>query len=319
MDQAGQAVLLDFEKAFDSVEWPAINAALEYHGFGPIFISWINCLQTSPQSTILNAGHFCSFFDISRGVRQGCPLSPYIFILTIEVLADAIRSCPNIKGIELFNHVTKINLYADDVTLLLKDDPQNRQNCLDLIAKFSKISGLKLNNNKTEYLGLGNNRLANCDPVTLLGVRVVNEDMFKENLCPIYEKVEGTLRVWRQRNISMFGRIYIVRSLCISKMLHVLAVLPTLPDHYLKMFNTLFYDFIWKKGNEKIKRDVLIGPWDLGGAMMPDLISLVKTVHLRWITRLWNDSTSPWKVWLEYNSILPDIQHLFECNLPSSL
>ena len=152
---SGTGVLLDFEKAFDSLEWATINKALEHHGFGPVFRSWVKILQTNPQSCIVNNGHLCRFFDVKRGVQQGCPLSPYIFILTIEILANAIRSCPEIQGISIYKHETKLNLYADDVTLLLRDIPGNTQWCLQVINDFGDISGFCLNGSKTEYCDLG--------------------------------------------------------------------------------------------------------------------------------------------------------------------
>ena len=310
--------MLDFEKAFDSLEWPTINKALEYHGFGPVFISWIKILQSSPTSCILNNGNFCRFFKISRGVRQGCPLSPYIFILTIEVLANAIRSSAEVKGISIYNHETKLNMYADDVTLLLIDDPTNIQNCLDIIKKFGFISGLKLNDSKTEFCDLGTNRsLPNQKTVNLLGTKLNNDAhiAIRENLIPIFNKINAVIKVWNQRNLSLFGRIYITRSLCVSKLIHILAVLPNIPEGYIKTINTTLFKYIWKNGNEKLRRKVLTGPWDLGGAGMIDIKSLITTLHLKWIGRLWDDTIAPWKTWIEYHGKIPNTQHLFECNL----
>ena len=152
---AGKALLLDFKKAFDSLEWHTISAALKQHGFGPKLISWVQCFQSNPKSCIINSGHFCQFFNIARGVRPGCPLSPYIFILTIEVLANAIRNNNKLKGVSIFSHSAILNLYADDVTLFLQDNQPNIDECLKFIKEFGAISGLKLNQSKTEYLNLG--------------------------------------------------------------------------------------------------------------------------------------------------------------------
>ena len=209
-------------------------------------------------------------------------------------------------------------MYADDVTLLLMDDPTNIQNCMDIITRFGIISGLKLNHSKTEYCDLGTNRSsANQKSVNLLGVKINNDSAtaIKDNLIPIYEKIDSVLKVWSQRNLSLFGRIYITRSLCISKLIHVLAVLPDIPDSYLKTLNTSLFRYVWKNGNEKIRRKVLTGPWDLGGANMVDIKSLLKTLHMKWIGRLWDDMSTPWKTWLEFYSTIPNTQHLFECNL----
>ena len=91
-------------------------------GFGPNIISYFRSLYSDISSCILNNGHFTDFFDKSRGVRQGDPLSPYLFILTVELLSAAIKFNPNIKGIKINDSEFLISLYADDSTLALGDD-----------------------------------------------------------------------------------------------------------------------------------------------------------------------------------------------------
>ena len=90
-----------------------------------------------------------------RGVRQGCPLSPYLFVLSVEVLANAIRRDPSIKGISISQNEIKLSQYADDTTLILDGSQDTLEASLDVIEKFSKISGLRLNNKKTEALWIG--------------------------------------------------------------------------------------------------------------------------------------------------------------------
>ena len=102
-------------------------------------------------------------FKIERGVRQGCPLSPYLFLLSVEVLANAIRRDPcikaqlltMIKGISISQNEIKLSQYADDTTLILDGSQDALEASLDVIEKFSKISGLRLNNKKTEALWIG--------------------------------------------------------------------------------------------------------------------------------------------------------------------
>jgi len=314
----GKAILLDYEKAFDSLEWHTIEAALLHHGFGPNFIKWVKCLQNRPESCVINAGHFSKFFEIHRGVRQGCPLSPYLFILTIEILAKQIREDPNIFGLKIGNLETKINLYADDMTLLLENNQENISRAIDTIDNFGKISGLNLNHAKTEYLNLGvPNDLDAGKPVTLLGVKICNnvEKMVDQNITPIMAKITNILRMWNMRNLSLFGRIYLVKSLCSSLFHHPCSVLPTLGAELIKNINTLFHNFVWSNGSGKIRRAVLMGPWDLGGAQMTNITCLLKTLHLKWIIRLESDITTAWKAYLTENFTIPDIRYSLKCNL----
>ena len=95
----GLLVFLDFEKAFDTIEWPFIHKTFDHFNFGSSTLRWIKLFYHDIESCILNNGWSSNLFKLERGVRQGCPLSPYLFILGAEVLADAIRKHNNIKGI----------------------------------------------------------------------------------------------------------------------------------------------------------------------------------------------------------------------------
>ena len=90
---------------------------------------------------------------IERGVRQGCPLSPHLFVLSVEVLANAIRRDPSIKGISISQNDVKLSQYADDTTLILVDGSKDTLvTFLDVIETFSKIFGLRLHNKKNQEI-----------------------------------------------------------------------------------------------------------------------------------------------------------------------
>jgi hypothetical protein len=112
-------ILLDFEKAFDSVEWNFIRKSLEFLRFGPSIIHWFKTFYHNSESCVLNNGHLSKCFKIECGVRQGDPLSPYLFILSVELISAAIKFHPNINGIKIDDSEFLISQYADDSTPIL--------------------------------------------------------------------------------------------------------------------------------------------------------------------------------------------------------
>ena len=103
----GMMLLIDFEKAFDSVSWSFIEKALVYFNFKKDIINWIRIFQKNIKSTIIVNGNPTYWFPIERGCRQGDPISPYIFLICSEVLAHMIRQNTYIKGYTLFVLNTK--------------------------------------------------------------------------------------------------------------------------------------------------------------------------------------------------------------------
>ena len=95
----GLLLFRDFEKAFDTLECPFIQKTLLSFGFGPSIVPWFKTFYNNTESCIMNNGWASNFFSIHRGVRQGCPLSPYLFILSAEIMAKAIRRNTDIKGL----------------------------------------------------------------------------------------------------------------------------------------------------------------------------------------------------------------------------
>lgn len=145
---------LDAEKAFDRVEHQYLHKVLERFGFGHYFSNWIKVLYNNSVVSVLTNDIISNPFTLSRGTRQGCPLSPLLFVLAIEPLAIAIRSNQNITGIKINEIDNKIGLFADDIVIFLSHLEQSLHYMLNIISSFSKLSGYKINESKSAILFL---------------------------------------------------------------------------------------------------------------------------------------------------------------------
>ena len=153
-NKPGLLLAIDFQKAFDSIEWSFLLKALKHFNFGEYFIKWVEIFYRDASSCIINNGFTSRYFDINRGVRQGDPLSPYLSIIGIELLSFALRNNPNIKGIKVGDIEYKLTLYADDLTLLLANK-ESISYATDVFNDFKACSGLQINREKSQGMVLG--------------------------------------------------------------------------------------------------------------------------------------------------------------------
>ena len=137
-------ISVDAEKAFDRVEWDYLFTVLKKFGLGNVFISWIRLLYTSPLASISTNGNQSSFFTLSCGTRQGCPLSPLLFTLAIEPLSIFLRSSTTFTGISHLGTEFKLSLYADDLLLYISDPVLSIPSILSAFQRFRSFSGYKV-------------------------------------------------------------------------------------------------------------------------------------------------------------------------------
>ena len=171
---ASVAILsLDQEKAFDRVDWSFMQSTLCTMGFGPSFISWVDLFYHRVQSAVNVNGYLSSFFSLSCGVRQGCPLSPLLYVLVSEVLAVNICCNPRISGLCLPGALplSPISQYADDTSLILTSDDAIVA-VIETYALFEQASGSKLKQSKSKGLWLGG-WCGRVDPPSCFGLVVL--------------------------------------------------------------------------------------------------------------------------------------------------
>ena len=230
----GFMLTIDIEKAFDSVDHAFLFAILDKLGFDKNFIEWIKVLHKNQESTVMNGGSSTGFFPLSRGSRQGDPISAYLFILVMEVFFTMVRTNPKIKGLNIFDFKYLLTSYADDTTFFIENQ-NSAVEIFNTFDKFSAFSGLKINKSKCEIAGIGakngalevlpgvKNLNLNENSARILGVHFTyNTSLYNtRNFLDVVKKMENVLALWRWRNLSLLGKITVFKSLIFSKRIFI--------------------------------------------------------------------------------------------------
>ena len=296
----GLLLSIDFEKAFDTVSWKFIVIVLDYFNFGNSIKSWVGLFQKGSETCILQNGFMSNFFSLRRGCRQGDPISPYLFILCAEILGKMVRKNKEIKGISINGKEYKLSQYADDTQLILDGTEKSSKAALNLLKQFYIMSGLKINVDKTRALWIG----SSCgsletlceefaldwsqDPLKILGVTFspLVFNIWDLNSQEILLKIKNLLNHWSKRKLTLLGRITIIKSLAVSKFVHLFISLPAPPNGLISELEKLFYNFLWNSDPDRIKRRIIIKNIACAGLRIVELRSFIKALKVSWLRRI---------------------------------
>ncbi len=297
-------LFIDFFKAFDTVEHEFIFTTLRMFGFGEGFCKVIKMFYNNIYSYIsLNPG-MTSRIEILRGIRQGCPISPKLFILCTQMLAYLVVNHPQLKGITISEYEYRISQFADDTVIFLKDKSIVKK-ALKIISVFSGASGLCLNFKKCELFPLFSCNEENIESIPVkFEVKYLGLKMFKEihtsihtrELVNIEERIDSmkkSLNHWLMRDLSIMGRILLTKAEGISKLIYPCCSLYVSPQ-LIKKVNSILFNFIWKNKTHYIKKSQMIKEYNNGGLKASEFESMVGVLKLNWIKMYLAQPNSMW-------------------------
>ena len=148
------------EKAFDKILFPFMIKTLNKVGIEETYLNIIKAIYDKPTANIILNGEKLKAFPLRSGTRQGCPLSPFLFNIVLEVLATALRQEKEKKRIRIGKEEVKLSLFTDDMILYIENPKDATKKLLELISEFSKIAGYKVNTQKSVAFIYTNNKLS---------------------------------------------------------------------------------------------------------------------------------------------------------------
>jgi hypothetical protein len=306
---------LDFEKAFDKVEHSFILKVLERKGFGPKWCQWIRLILNSATSAVLLNGVPGSVFHCKRGVRQGDPLSPLLFVLAADFLQtivnQAMRDGFLTRPLPLTSSVDfPIIQYVDDTLLILNADEEQLLFLKNLLIDFGNATGLKVNYDKSNLIPINTSEerlqvllhTLQCQkgslPFTYLGLPLSTTKPSKEFFMPILQSAQRRLSACSMY-LSYGDKLRLVNS--------VLSSLPTFYMSTLRLYQWVLKEFdkyrrhcLWRRkdleehGHPLAAWEMVCKPKDQGGLGVVNLSTQNRCLLMKHLHKFYNKANLPW-------------------------
>ncbi|XP_020696497.2 uncharacterized protein LOC110109654 [Dendrobium catenatum] len=305
----------DIHKAFDTISRDFIINRMIDKGFPPLFISWIKgCIYDIHFSVAIN-GALEGFFNSTSDLRQGCPLSPYLFCLAMDSLSDLFEEAASnhsFHGINTGNVSISHLLYADDLLVFGRASIHNALSLNNILEDFAAISGLHVNPSKSTLLISNNvhNEEAISETLNIplvhsafkyLGIPIFSKRLKKSDFQPLIQKIQVSLEGWKARNLSLAGRFQYLKHTIFNILAYWIRS-TIIPKGCSKVINSMCSKFLYHGDIHKKKLHVISWkntclPKHCGGLGLPTIESLYYGFGCSLIWRFYNSKSYLFKWW----------------------
>lgn len=312
-------VLLDFEKAYDRIEWEFVIRVLERLGFPPSFYRWVKILFKDSNMVIQVNGELSILICLRRSIRQGCPLAPSLFVLIVDSLSyiwKANELGPSMKGISLPNNdILLLEQFTDDTTMFFQLTEGNFEIMMSRMQLYCSVLGAKISTGKSPILGLSDSPLdwirnqewqwsGPKHTVRYLGIPFSIEPSLKDMRSWIYAKIENKHLKWQARVLSIAGRARVVQKVLSSYIIYY-ASSWLFAKYQTNTIEKNLRHFLWSDGHGNKKRHNV--KWErccylekLGGLGMRDIKNQGIALAGKWVLNSLEGS-EPWKILVQNN------------------
>lgn len=313
------AIKLDISKAFDTVQWSFIEAVLRAMRIPDLFVTWImKCISTAAFSVSVN-GELEGFFSSSRGIRQGCSLSPYLYVIVSNVLSKLLNKAvidrsigyhPLCRGIGL-SHLS----FADDIVVFTDGSPGSLKGTLDVFQDFSQMSGLCINVAKSTIFAAGRgkhvleNAAIECGltvsalPIKYLGLPLTTKTMTRNDYEPLVAKIRARFLSWTSKALAFAGRLQLINSV-IASITNFWCSAFSLPQGCIDEIESMCSAFLWSgspniTSKSKVAWEEVCKTKQEEGLGVQKLNDVSEVFALKLIWRLFSNSDSLWVAWVK--------------------
>jgi len=306
----GVILKLDFEKAYNKVNWSFVQRTLRMKGFPLIWCKWIEDIVSQGSVGIKVNDEVGQNFQTRKGLRQGDPLYPILFNLVADMLAILVSRAKNggqFRGLvpNLVDGGLSILQYADDIVLFLEDDLEEANNLKLVLLAFEKLSGLKINFHKSELFCFGTAKdrrreyveLFGCVegsfPFRYLGIPMHYRKLSNKHWSSIEERFQKKLSCWKGKLLSFGGRLVLINSALSSLPMFMMSFF-AIPRGVRKRLDYYRSRFFWqcdehKKKYRLAKWSILCKPRCMGRLGILDLEVQNQCLLSKWLFKLFNE------------------------------
>jgi hypothetical protein len=306
---------LDIAKAFDSVSWGLLFEILRKLGFGRKFCEWIAILLSTASTRVMLNGEPGPPIWHRRGLRQGDPLSPMLFVLVINMLNKLLAKATELgilRRLARQELATSVSLYADDVVIFCHPDEPELRAVRDMLRLFGHTSGLHTNFTKCsvspiacpDEVAVAAAEVMECQlapyPVKYLGIPLAVRRLPSAANQSLVDRIADRLPTWRAAMMPKAGRLALIKSVLAAIPLHQLMVL-SMDKKSIKKIERIFRGFLWAGraathgGHCHVNWSRVCRPLRLGGLGIPDLGRTAISLRVRWLWKMRTDPLRPWR------------------------